>query len=65
MRVVRVVKSVRLAVLLAFAAGLVVVGVTQWSAPAGWVIAGLLLAGWSVLFLLDVPDPPGEGGGGP
>lgn len=52
-----------LAALLALAVGLVVFGVWQWSQPAGYVTAGVLLAVWSVLFLLDVPaDAEGEDG---
>lgn len=43
-----------LAVLLAVSGMLVVAGVAAWSAPAGLVVAGLLLAGWSCLVLAEV-----------
>lgn len=43
-----------LAVLLAVAAALVVIGVGLVSVPAAWVIAGLLLAGWAVLVFAEV-----------
>lgn len=58
----RAAAQARLAVLLLVAFGIVVNGVRLWSAPAAWVAAGVLLAVWSVLFLLEVPhdseDPP-------
>ena len=43
-----------LAVLLALAAVLIVVGVARLSAAAAWIVAGLLLAVWSVLMLAEV-----------
>lgn len=49
-------RSTLLGLLLAASAGLVVYGVFQWSPPAGWVTAGVLLAALSLLFMLDVPD---------
>lgn len=59
-----------LAVLLALAGALIVAGVAMWSVPAALVTAGVALAAWSVLFLLEVPDrvavdaaPAGFGGG--
>lgn len=51
----------RLAVLLLVAFGLVVYGVYLWSVPASFVAAGVLLAAWSVLFLLDVPENSEDG----
>lgn len=43
-----------LAALLALAIALIVVGVALLSAPAAWITAGVLLAGWSVLMLTEV-----------
>lgn len=43
-----------LAVLLAVAAVLIVVGVAHLSPPVAWIVAGLLLAVWSVLMLAEV-----------
>lgn len=51
----------RLAVLILVGFSLVVNGVRLWSVPAAWVVAGVLLAAWAALFLLDVPEPDGEG----
>lgn len=47
-----------LALLLLAAAALIVTGVGQWSGPAALIVAGVLLAGLAVLFLVDVPDRP-------
>lgn len=43
-----------LAVLLAVAFALVVVGVAHLSEAVAWIVAGLLLAVWSVLMLAEV-----------
>lgn len=43
-----------LAALFAVAGLLIVVGVAEWFSPAGWIVAGVALAGWSWLFLGDV-----------
>lgn len=43
------------AVLLAVAAALVVAGVAMWSTAFALVVAGVLLAVWSLLFTLDLP----------
>lgn len=51
----------RLAVLLLVSFSLVVYGVHGWSVEAGYVAAGVLLAVWSVLFLLDVPENSEDG----
>ena len=51
-------QRVLLAVLLMTAAVLITVGMFRWIEPAGWITAGLLLAGWALLFLLDVKEPP-------
>lgn len=51
----------RLAVLLLVAFGLVVNGVRGWSVEAAYVTAGVLLAVWAVLFLLDVPQDSEDG----
>ncbi len=45
-----------LAVMLALAGALIVAGVAMWSVPAALVTAGVALAAWSLLFLLDVGD---------
>lgn len=42
-----------LAVLLAVAAALVVTGVAMLNEPAGWIAAGVLLAGLSLLMLVE------------
>lgn len=47
-------KLITLAVLLALAAGLVVVGVAQLSTPAAFIAGGVLVAVWACLFLIDV-----------
>ena len=47
-------REVALAVALALAAGLVVVGVAMWSAPLAWIVAGVLAAALSFLFLAEV-----------
>lgn len=57
----RAAAQARLAVLLLICFGLIVNGVRGWSVEAAYVTAGVLLAAWSVLFLLEVPDD-GEGG---
>jgi len=57
------VKSTLLGLLLTASAGLVVYGVFQWSTPAGWIVAGVLLAVLSLLFVLDVPDDTQSAGG--
>lgn len=56
-------KSTLLGLLLTTSAGLVVYGVFQWSPPAGWIVAGVLLAVLSLLFVLDVPDDTQSAGG--
>lgn len=43
-----------LALLLAIAALLIVVGVALLSPAAAWITSGVLLAGWSVLMLTEV-----------
>lgn len=43
-----------LASLLAVAAALVVVGVSLLSEAAAWIVAGALLAAWSVLMFAEV-----------
>jgi hypothetical protein len=43
-----------LAALLLVCVGLVVAGVAQWSRPAAYVVAGLLLAAWSFAVVLEV-----------
>lgn len=43
-----------LACLLAVAGLLVVVGTAFLSAPAAWIVAGVLLAAWSVLVFAEV-----------
>ena len=43
-----------LAVLLALAAALIVVGVAHLSEAVAWIVAGLLLAVWSVLMFAEV-----------
>lgn len=57
----RAAANARLAALLLVCIGLVVNGMRLWSVPAAYVTAGVLLAVWAVLFLLDVPDSS-EGG---
>lgn len=57
----RAAAQARLAVLLLTAFGLVVYGVHLWSVPAAFVTAGVLLAVWSVLFLLEVPANSEDG----
>lgn len=57
----RVAARAKLAVLLLLCFGLVVNGVRMWSVPAAYVTAGVLLAVWSVLFLLDVPENSEDG----
>ncbi len=59
-----------LAAMLALAGALIVAGVALWSVPAALVTAGVAVAVWSALFLLDVGDrdvdvdgPPAIGGG--
>ncbi len=47
-------KDIILATLLLASAAAVVVGVTLISTPAGWIVAGPLLAGWSLLVLTEV-----------
>lgn len=47
-------RAAALASLLAVAAACVVVGVALLSVPAAWVVAGALLAGWSVLLFAEV-----------
>lgn len=47
-------RAAALASLLAVAASFVVVGVALLSVPAAWVVAGTLLAGWSVLLFAEV-----------
>jgi hypothetical protein len=42
------------AALLALAGLLVVAGVALWSVPAGLVVAGVLLGGWTAVVLVDV-----------
>ena len=49
-----------LAVLLAIAVGLIVAGVALISTAAAFITAGVLLAVWSCLFLLDVGPGDGE-----
>ena len=49
-------RTLVLASLLAVAAALVVVGVALVSAAAGYIVAGLLLAGWSVLMFAEVGE---------
>ena len=49
-----------LAVLLALAAGLVVVGAALASEVAGFVVGGVLLAAWSWLVLGEVADEANE-----
>lgn len=48
---------IALACALLAAAGLITRGLWIISEPAGWICAGVLLAGVAVLFLLDVPPP--------
>lgn len=57
----RAAAQARLAVLLLVSFGLVVYGVLLWSAPGAFVTAGVLLAVWSALFLLDVPENSEDG----
>ena len=49
-----------LAVLLALAAGLVVVGAALASDAAGFVVGGMLLAGWSWLILGELGEEVDE-----
>lgn len=58
----RAAAQARLAVLLLVGFGLIVNGVRMWSVPAAYVAAGVLLAVWSALFLLDVPENSEDGG---
>lgn len=44
-----------LALLLAAAGVLVVIGVAQWSTGAAWLVGGVLLAGWSVIAIREAP----------
>lgn len=57
----RAAAKARLAVLLLIGFSLIVNGVRMWSVPAAYVAAGVLLAVWSVLFLLDVPENSEDG----
>lgn len=52
----RAAAKARLAVLLLVGFGLIVNGVRLWSVPAAYVVGGVLLALWAVLFLLEVDD---------
>jgi hypothetical protein len=47
-----------LALLLAVAATMVVVGAAQLAEPVAWILGGLLLAVWSWLILADIPAKP-------
>lgn len=52
-----------LAVLLAFAFGLIIFGLFRWSDVVGYIGAGVLLGAWSLLFVWNVPEEtPGSGG---
>lgn len=53
-----------LAVLLALAFGLIIFGLFRASEIAGYIGAGVLLTGWALLFVWNVPDekPAGTGG---
>ena len=46
----------RTAVLLAAAGLLIVVGVALLSVPFAFITGGVLLAGWTLLIVLEVPD---------
>lgn len=52
----RAAAKARLAVLILIGFGLVVNGVRLWSVPAAYVVAGVLLTVWAVLFLLEVNE---------
>lgn len=45
-----------LACLLAVAGGLVVVGVSKVTVAGAWAVAGVLLAGWSLLVLTEATE---------
>lgn len=47
-------RAALLALLLALAGALAVIGVAMLSVPAAWILAGALLAGWAVLTLAEV-----------
>lgn len=47
-------RAAALALLLALAGALAVVGVAMLSVPGAWILAGLLLAAWAVLTLAEV-----------
>lgn len=47
-------RAVVLALLLAVAGALAVIGVAMLSVPAAWILAGALLAGWALLTLAEV-----------
>lgn len=46
-------------IMMAVAGALIVAGVAMGSIPAALVTAGVLLAAWAVLFVVEVPDGPG------
>lgn len=46
--------------LLALFAACIVVGVYQWSPPAGWVTAGICGIGWSWLVLTEAGEDTAE-----
>lgn len=47
-------RATALALLLAVAGALAVIGVAMLSVPAAWILAGALLAGWALLTLAEV-----------
>lgn len=51
-------RTVLFAIALLAAASCVVIGVAIITPAAGWITAGVLLAGWSYAVLVDHPDPP-------
>ena len=48
-------RAVALAVLLAIASVLIVIGASMLSVAVGYLVGGALLAGWSVLVLAEPP----------